>query len=95
MPEGAIHKYHQFVFDKRNVRLAGKFSLIAPVADPGVPDGLFQPLLRFGVVTPDFGHVEGTLAGGIKTVLLAKLRHLDIYFPIRFHGSNLRKIIKA
>jgi len=44
-----------------------------------------------GVYTPDPGHVEGALPGGIKTVFLTEFGHLNPGFLVRFHVANLRK----
>lgn len=37
MPEGAVDKNHQFIFEENDIWLPGEFFLVAPVAQAGVP----------------------------------------------------------
>jgi hypothetical protein len=72
MPKGSVDKNHQPVFDQGDVRFAGKVSFVAAVPDACMPKCFFEELFRFGVLTPDLGHVVRPLLGGIEAVFLTE-----------------------
>src|SRR5690554_4874197 len=77
VPEGAINKNQQFVFDKSDVRFARELTFIAAVTEASIPDGFFEEFLGFGVVPFDFSHVPRPLLCSIKAVFLTELGNND------------------